>query len=177
MKQLVLYGRGGQGVVTAAKILAIAFAQYDGGYAQAVPAFTAERRGAPVYAYVRLSDSPIDLKSFVYEPDVILVFDEELPHLGVDLLKGIKPATVAVVNTPAEPSSWPLHRHFSRTGTVDAAAYGPIPNVAMVSAFARTTGCVSLEAVVRALHDVFGEEGGRRNEEIARRAYDATRLA
>lgn len=177
MKQLVLYGRGGQGVVTAARIIAVACARHDGGYAQAVPAFTAERRGAPVYAYVRLSDSPIDLKSFVYEPDAILVFDRELPSLGVDLLKGISPETIAVLNWFRAPSEWEFYPRFSKVGTVDAGSYGGIPNVAMVAAFSKTTGWVSLDAVVKALHDVFGEEGGRRNEGIARRAFEDTRLA
>jgi 2-oxoacid:acceptor oxidoreductase gamma subunit (pyruvate/2-ketoisovalerate family) len=177
LKQLVLYGRGGQGVVTAARIIAVACAQYDGGYAQAVPAFTAERRGAPVYAYVRLSESSIDLKSFVYEPDAILVFDHELPSLGVDLLKGASSETVAVLNWHGAPSDWPLYTRFSKVGVVDAGAYGGIPNVAMVSAFCRTTGWVSLEAVIKALYEIFGEEGGRRNEDIARRAFEDARLA
>ncbi|HHY35047.1 MAG TPA: pyruvate ferredoxin oxidoreductase [Firmicutes bacterium] len=177
MKQLILYGRGGQGVVTAAKIIAIAAAVYDGGYAQAVPAFTAERRGAPVYAYVRLSDSPIDLKSFVYEPDAILVFDHELPSLGVDLLKGVSRDTTAVLNWSKAPSQWEFRDRFSRVGAVDADALGGIPNIAMVAAFSRTTGWVSLEAVVKAVHEVFGEKGGRHNEDVARRAFEATVLA
>lgn len=177
MKQLILYGRGGQGVVTAAKIIAVAAAVYDGGYAQAVPAFTAERRGAPVYAYVRLSDFPIDLKSFVYEPDAILVFDHEIPSLGVDLLRGVSHDTTAVLNWSKAPSQWEYRPHFSRVGAVDADAFGGIPNVAMVAAFSRTTGWVSLEAVVKAVYEVFGAKGGRHNEDIARRAFEATVLA
>lgn len=177
MKQLILYGRGGQGVVTAAKIIAVAAAVHDGGYAQAVPAFTAERRGAPVYAYVRLSDSPIDLKSFVYKPDAIMVFDRELPHLGVDLTQGASPDTLAVVNLLGAPRDWDLADRFPTVGTVDANSFGKIPNVAMVAALARTTGWLSLDAVVSALYDVFGEKGGRLNEEFARKAFEAARVA
>lgn len=177
MKQLILYGRGGQGVVTASKIIAVAAAVYDGGFAQALPAFTAERRGAPVYAYVRMSDSPIDLKSFVYRPDVILVFDSELPRLGVDLLRGTTRETAAVVNFADKPSRWELRDRFGTVGAVDANRYGGVPNVAMVAAFARATGWITLDATIKALYDVFGEEGGRRNEQLAREAFEATDIA
>ena len=177
MKQLILYGRGGQGVVTAAKIIAVAASMSEGGYAQSVPAFTAERRGAPVYAYVRLSDSPINLKSSVYRPDGILVFDPALSGQGIDLLSGTTERTAAVVNLAGLPSQWGLRDRMGTVGTVDATAYGRIPNVAMVAALARTTGWISLDGVVKALYQVFGEKGGRANEEHARKAFEATNVA
>ncbi len=177
MKQLILYGRGGQGVVTAAKLICTAAGVYEGVYAQAIPAFTAERRGAPVYAYVRLSDAPIDLKSFVYEPDAILVFDPELPSLGVNLLSGVNPATMAVVNSAHPPADWDLHSHFAKVGAVDAHRLGPVPNSAMIGAFCATTGWLSIDAATRAIKDYFGARGGDANAGYAKQAFAATRLA
>ena len=176
MKQLILYGRGGQGVVTASKIIAVAAAVYDGGFAQALPAFTAERRGAPVYAYVRMSDSPIDLKSFVYRPDVILVFDSGC--LGW--------AWIFSGDYPRDGGRREFRRQAFPLGTPGPVRHcgcsrrQPVwrgPNVAMVAAFARATGWITLDATIKALYDVFGEEGGRRNEQLAREAFEATDIA
>ncbi len=77
MKELRIHGRGGQGSVTAAELIAVA-AFHDGMYAQAFPAFGVERRGAPVQAFVRFSSEKIRLRSQIYEPDYIIVQDPTL---------------------------------------------------------------------------------------------------
>ena len=77
MKEVRLHGRGGQGVVSAAQLLADA-AVLEGKYVQAFPEFGAERSGAPIAAYARLSDGPIEIHSFIREPDVVLVVDRSM---------------------------------------------------------------------------------------------------
>ena len=97
MTEIRIHGRGGQGVVTASELIAIA-AFYEGKESQAFPNFGVERRGAPIEAYARISDKLIKLRSQIYEPDFIIVQDDTL--LGVvDLFKGIKKNTKIIINT------------------------------------------------------------------------------
>lgn len=89
MKEIVIHGRGGQGAVMAAQALASA-AVYEGKYATAFPHFGAERRGAPVRGFARISDTPIHRKSQVYNPDYVIVLDPRLAGL-VDIARGMEP--------------------------------------------------------------------------------------
>lgn len=88
MIEIRFHGRGGQGAVTAAEILAKA-AFEDGKYCQAFPFFGAERKGAPVMAFSRINDKPIRRRYQVYNPDHVLVLDETLLE-AVDVLSGLK---------------------------------------------------------------------------------------
>ena len=88
MIEIRFHGRGGQGAVTAAEILAKA-AFKDGNYSQAFPFFGVERRGAPVMAFTRIDDKPIELRYQVYNPDYVLVLDDGLLNV-VDVFAGIK---------------------------------------------------------------------------------------
>ncbi|AGK60888.1 2-oxoacid:acceptor oxidoreductase, gamma subunit, pyruvate/2-ketoisovalerate family/2-oxoacid:acceptor oxidoreductase, delta subunit, pyruvate/2-ketoisovalerate family [Archaeoglobus sulfaticallidus PM70-1] len=95
--EIRIHGRGGQGVVTASKLIAEA-AYLDGYYSQSMPFFGAERRGAPVVSFARISDEPIYRTSQVYEPDVVVIFDPVLinfPHV----FSGLKEDGVVVVNS------------------------------------------------------------------------------
>jgi len=97
------HGRGGQGAVTAAKIVAES-AVYDGKYVQAFPEFGAERAGAPVASFNRISGSPIALHSQVEHPDVVLVLDATL--LGsIDVCDGLTDDGVLIVNTQEPPAA------------------------------------------------------------------------
>src|SRR5512136_2456776 len=97
LRELRIHGRGGQGSVTAAELIAVA--AFEGGvYSQAFPAFGVERRGAPVQAFVRFSDSRIRLRSQVYEPDYIIVQDSTLIR-DVNVFHGVKPGGIVLVNS------------------------------------------------------------------------------
>ena len=87
MFQVRIHGRGGQGVVTAAEMLSIA-AFDEGKHAQAIPSFGSERMGAPVVAYVRIDDDPIELTEPVLRPDLLIVQDPTLFH-AVDVFSGL----------------------------------------------------------------------------------------
>ena len=97
MVEIRFHGRGGQGAVTSAEILALAVIE-EGRYAQAFPAFGAERRGAPVLAFTRISDEPIKIRIGIYEPDIVVVLDPTLLK-SVPVFSGLKDEGVAVINT------------------------------------------------------------------------------
>ncbi|MCX6694896.1 MAG: 2-oxoacid:acceptor oxidoreductase family protein, partial [Candidatus Altiarchaeota archaeon] len=101
MKEVRFHGRGGQGAVTAAMILSVACFK-DGKYTQAFPRFGVERRGAPVEAFTRISDSFIRRKSAVYEPDYIVVLDSTL-FGAVNIMDGLKKGGMVIVNTNKTP--------------------------------------------------------------------------
>ncbi len=77
MIEVRFHGRGGQGAVTSAEMLALAAIE-EGKYAQGFPSFGPERRGAPVVAFARVNDKPIRLRSKIYQPDIVVVLDQSL---------------------------------------------------------------------------------------------------
>ena len=84
MWEFKFYSRGGQGAVTAAKIL-INAAIIEGKFGQAIPSYGQERKGAPVYTYARIADDPINVKSYVYRPNCVICFDTSLKDLDIDI--------------------------------------------------------------------------------------------
>ena len=100
MFQVRIHGRGGQGVVTAAEMLSIA-AFEEGKHAQAIPSFGSERMGAPVVAYVRIDDEPIELTEPVMTPDLLIVQDPTL-FQAVDVFSGVADDGFVLINTARE---------------------------------------------------------------------------
>lgn len=175
MRELRIHGRGGQGSVTAAEL--IAFAAFEGGvYAQAFPAFGVERRGAPVQAFVRFSDAKIRLRSQIYEPDYIIVQDPTL--IGdVDVFMGMKSGGIAIVNT--EKSDFDSHvPEGVKVYTLDATTIAleelgvPITNTTLMGAFAAATGEIKLESLEHALRNRFSGSMADKNVKAAARAYN-----
>ena len=97
MLQVRIHGRGGQGVVTAAELLALA-AFDEGRYAQAFPSFGSERMGAPVVSFCRIDEREIRVREPVMEPDVLIVIDPTLLH-QVDVFGGLRPEGFILINT------------------------------------------------------------------------------
>ncbi len=183
MIEIKISGRGGQGIVLASQILATAFFR-NGMWVQAFPSFGAERRGAPVSAFVRADREEITLRCGVYRPDWIIVLDSQLLGNPV-ILSGIKEGGSILVNGKKIPEG------FQRMGrnqvfTVDAIAIAqsfhlgsasfPIVNTAMAGAFARASGLISLETVLEAVREVVPAEK-ERNEAAAQEAYERVRIA
>jgi pyruvate ferredoxin oxidoreductase gamma subunit len=173
------HGRGGQGAVTSAELVAQA-AIGEGKYAQAFPAFGAERRGAPVLAFVRISSSePIRVRAEITEPDVVVVLDPALLRT-VDVTSGLKANGVLVVNTKKPPEQ--ITEEFSITwslATVDATKIAqellgvPIVNTSMIGALLKATGVVKLESLFEPLRQRFGRLA-ERNIEAMKRAHEET---
>lgn len=175
MIQIRLHGRGGQGTVTAAELLASA-AFDDGREAQAFPAFGVERRGAPVQAFCRISEEPIRTRSQVYAPDIVIVQDTTL--LGVvDVIAGLKPGGILLINSERSAGELGINGDF-RVVAVPATKIAleilgrPITNTAIMGAFAAATGAISLEAIERNIKGRFRGELGEKNVACAKRAYE-----
>lgn len=155
MRELRIHGRGGQGAVIASKVLAAALFR-EGKSVQSFPAFGVERRGAPVTAFLRLSDGPILLRCEITEPDDLIVLDPTLVE-AVDVTTGLKTGGSILINSPRDPDSYAKLAERFRVVTVDAnhvaRAHGlgsvnqPIVNTAILGAFAAIGGCVSLDSV------------------------------
>jgi len=173
------HGRGGQGAVTSAELVAQA-AINEGRYAQAFPAFGAERRGAPVVAFVRIhTDEPIRVRAEVAEPDVVVVLDPGLLRV-VDVTSGLKANGMVVINTKKQPEQ--IRQEFSLNwslATVDATKIArellgvPIVNTSMVGALLKVTSVVKLESLFEPLRQRFGRLA-ERNISAMKRAHEET---
>lgn len=180
MKKIKFYGIGGQGAVTAAKVLSDAVSLYQDEYAITVPAYGHERRGAPVYAHIIVDDKPILLNCYVYEPDIVLVMDAGLIDKNVNVGEGCTDKTVLVINTGSAEvvkrykDAYGFQEVYACDGTAAAERnIGlSIPNSAMLGALAKT-GLVTIEAVENAVRDSFGKVG-EKNVKAARDAYEHT---
>ena len=173
------HGRGGQGAVTSAELLAQA-AINEGKYAQAFPSFGPERRGAPVLAFVRInSREPIRVRAEIREPDVVVVLDPGLLRI-MKVTAGLKPNGILIVNTSKKADQ--LRQELGITGalaTVNATAIAreilgvPIVNTTMVGAVLKATGVVKLESLVEPVKHRFGRLADR-NINAMKRAYEET---
>ncbi|MDD3265489.1 MAG: 2-oxoacid:acceptor oxidoreductase family protein, partial [Dehalococcoidales bacterium] len=113
------HGRGGQGAVTSAELVARAAIE-TGGYAQAFPAFGPERRGAPVLAFDRISSGPIHSRAEVSDPNIVVVLDARLME-AVNVTSGLKDGGLLIVNTRLEPGEISIrYENRFRVATVDA---------------------------------------------------------
>jgi pyruvate ferredoxin oxidoreductase gamma subunit len=156
------HGRGGQGAKTAGYVLAVAAAE-EGWNIQAFPEYGAERRGAPMRAYVRISDAPIRLRSGVRSPDVVVVLDDTLLATE-NVAEGMEPGGILIVNTNEAPDAVraQIGNDDVKLFVVDATQIAMdtmgrnIPNTPMLGALARASDLVSLDAVKRAVERQLG---------------------
>lgn len=161
MRELRIHGRGGQGAVIASKVLAVALFR-EGRWVQSFPAFGVERRGAPVTAFLRVDDAPIRLRCEITAPDDLIVLDPTLID-AIDVTGGLKPGGGILINSARSPADYPALLDRFRVATVDAGAIAaargigtrsqPIVNTAILGAFARWSGLVSLDALCAAIEE------------------------
>ncbi len=180
MFEIRFHGRGGQGAVTASKILALA-AFNEGKYAVSFPFFGTERRGAPVTAFTRIDMEPIMLKTQVYTPDAVVVLDSYVMN-SANVTSGMTAEGFLIVNTSMMPDE--VGKEF-RVATVDAtsiaARHGlgnktnPIINTAMIGALARVTGVVNRDSAVDSVRELSPRKKDD-NAEAASEAYDSVNL-
>jgi len=155
MFEIRFHGRGGQGAVVAGNVLAASLFA-EGKYVQAFPHFGVERRGAPVAAFVRFDERPIELRCHIYTPDYVIILDSSLTENRA-VVKGLKQGGKVLVNSPEAPEKFSGLGDFS-IASVDASTIAlenklgstasPIVNTAILGAFARFSGIVSLESVI-----------------------------
>lgn len=170
MIEIRFHGRGGQGMVTAAQVLATA-AIIEGKYAQAFPEFGPERRGAPVKSYLRISDKPIYTREPILRPDVIVVADQSL-FRAENPLEGSKENTILVVNGVYKA---PLKTYYVDATSLSMKILGrPVVNTAMIGAVVRATGLVTLRSVAEALKKFFTGRLYDLNIKLVETAYQET---
>jgi pyruvate ferredoxin oxidoreductase gamma subunit len=181
MIQIRIHGRGGQGVVTAAELLALAAFQ-DGKASQAFPSFGSERTGAPVTAFCRIDSQPIRSREPVYHPDVLLIQDSTLLH-QVEVFGGLTAPAIVLINSTRNvealhltdfvtqhpgvqmytlPASDLAMKHLGR----------PFANIGMVAGYAALTGEVTKASVNKAIKDKFSGGMGGLNVAVAAEVYD-----
>jgi 2-oxoacid:acceptor oxidoreductase gamma subunit (pyruvate/2-ketoisovalerate family)/2-oxoacid:acceptor oxidoreductase delta subunit (pyruvate/2-ketoisovalerate family) len=173
--EIRFHGRGGQGAVTGVRILASAV-HLGGKYAQAIPQYGTERRGAPVVAFCRIDDEYIKARDLVHEPDIIVVLDPTLSR-SVDVASGLKMGGLAIVNSAGSYRDAGLSGNF-KVATVDATSIAletlgrPITNTAILGAFAKATGLVDMENLEEAVREEFPPRIVESNVLAMRKAYE-----
>jgi pyruvate ferredoxin oxidoreductase gamma subunit len=184
MFQIRIHGRGGQGVVSGAEILSVA-AFLEGRHAQAFPSFGSERTGAPVMAFCRIDDHEIRLREPVLQPDALIVQDATLLH-QVDVFNGLVRGGFVLLNSarPAEDlglASLAGDARRYRLFTIPATELAmkhvgrPVPNAALLGAFAALTGAIRLESVAAAIREKFPAAIAEKNVAAATEAFAMAR--
>jgi len=162
--QIRWHGRGGQGAKTAAGMVA-EVAVLAGKHAQSAPEYGAEREGAPIKAYTRISDRQIRMHDAIYHPDVVVVLDDSL-LVSESVIDGLGEKGILLVNTRKSPAEVRklLGLEGRRIYTIDATGIAlaeigrPIPNTVMIGALLRVTQAVAVEEIEKTIHKKFGKK-------------------
>jgi len=180
MKEIIFYGRGGQGAVTAANLIVQA-AFLEGKYGSAYPSFGAERRGAVVNGYARIDGKPINIHQQIYEPDIVVVLDKKILQM-TNVLAGLKDNGFVILNTDkvVEDFVVPNGRLFIVDATKICQELGliisgwAVVNTAILGALSKATNIVSIDSIVKAIKDNWKESIAKKNIEATIRAYNET---
>ncbi len=178
MVEIRFHGRGGQGAVTSAELTALA-AIDEGKFAQAFPSFGPERRGAPVMAFVRVSDTQIRTREKVYNPDVVVVLDPSLLQI-VNVEAGLKEGGLVILNTKKSAEEVRKETGLkARLALVDASKIAmetmrvPITNTTMLGALIKGAGLLGIEALRAPIQNRFGPIA-EKNLKACQRAFEET---
>ncbi len=182
--EIRIHGRGGQGAKTASQFIAEA-AMEKGKQIQAFPEYGAERAGAPMKAYTKISDNPIKGVTPVTNPDVVIVIDPTL--LNPSVAEGLGENDFLLVNTDKGADFVKTKTGFKgKIGVVDATkisieAVGKnLPNTPMIGALIRATNCITLEAIEESINSKFlkklGEEKTKATYNAVKRAHDEVKI-
>ncbi len=182
MLEVRIHGRGGQGAVTSAELVALA-AIDEGKIAQSMPSFGPERRGAPVLSFLRVSDDePIRVRYEVTKPDIVMVLDPSLLRIS-NVAQGLKPGGTMVLNTSKTIEE--LRSEFKLNGRlaiVNATAIAreilgrPITNTTMIGAMIKASSVVKLDSLAASLEERFPPNLAERNIRAMKKAYEQTTI-
>jgi len=179
MYEIRWHGRGGQGAVTAATLLARAVVN-EGRYAQAFAEFGPERRGAPVVAFTRVDENPIYIRCNIYNPDVVVILNQALTS-AVNVTEGLKEDGSIIINMAKGPEEIAKTLNSNAlVATVNATQIAmeelgaPIVNTAMLGSVVKVTGLVKLETIMAAVSERFKGSVGEKNVSAVLRAYNET---
>jgi len=177
--EIVIHGRGGQGSVTAANLLVSAALKDGNKGVQAFPFFGAERRGAPVRAFARISEEEIHLRSEIYNPDIVIIQDESIINL-VDVLKGLGKEGKILINTTRKPDDFDFSKKY-HVATVDATAIAikhdivvggiPVVNTPILGAVPKILDKVTLDSIQKTIKEKWRGEQAEKNIRATGDAY------
>ncbi|MFH0800265.1 MAG: 2-oxoacid:acceptor oxidoreductase family protein [Pseudomonadota bacterium] len=182
MIEIRFHGRGGQGAVTSAELIALA-AIGQGRFAQSMPSFGPERRGAPVQAFLRVADEQIRIRAEVTRPNIVVVLDDSLIHV-LDVTSGLKDGGLVIVNTQqSEEDVRAAIKFKGKLATVDALKIAletlkvPITNTTMIGALIKATGIVPMDAIIPEIQRRFNPKLAERNVVALKRAFEETKIS
>ena len=176
------HGRGGQGVVSAAQLLADA-AVAEGKYVQAFPEFGAERAGAPIAAYARVSDGPIEIHSFIRNPDVVVVVDRSM-RFSKNTTSGLAKDGHFICNFDGDSEELRAKLGLDpsvKVMAVDATGISmkilgrDFPNTPMLGALVKATKVVGFESMGKVLGEKFKGAVRTGNEEALKLGYEGVK--
>lgn len=176
------HGRGGQGAITAAKI--VANAAFHSGYSGVVmaPTFGTERRGAPVLTSLKFARTKIYDLSPISEPDMVIVLDHLLVE-EVNVAAGLKPGGLIIINSPRPPETF-VFSNGTRVATADvttialqAGLPSGIVNTGIIGAFGKAAGLIDINTLCQEIEVEFAGKRPEKNAAAARATYDNTRIA
>lgn len=179
MKEIRLHGKGGQGAVMAADMLATAFVK-ERRYAAAFPMFGFERRGAPVVAFVRFDNRVIRERTQVYHPECLIVMDHRLVS-SQPVFNGLKSGGILILNSTRLVDER-FHENLTTVGVVDATRVGleeigaSVTNTCMIGAFARTTGWLQLDSLLLSLNEFFTGDILEKNRRCVKRGFEEVQI-
>jgi len=169
MIEVIIHGRGGQGVLTASQLLALS--AFEGGNeVQAFPSFGAERRGGPVHGYCRIDKKEISMRTPINKADFVLMFDEKMLKT-IDIIKETIPGSTIIINGKK--------KHFfeeRKTITYDLNSIGikylskPIVNTLIIAAFAKISKSFEIQDLIKSLYKLFPKEIADKNSKMIKEA-------
>lgn len=176
MKEIRMHGRGGQGVVKSAQVIVKSVVN-TGGYSHFIPFFGVERKGSPVFGFLRIDDKDIRVKCQVYEPEVLLVYDDTLLPMPTTFA-GMRDGCIVIINTTKPLSELNIPANAGVVALVDASGIAikevgrNIPNSAILGAFAKVAKLVDWDALQKEIEATFGAK----NVNAAKAAYDSVKI-
>jgi 2-oxoacid:acceptor oxidoreductase gamma subunit (pyruvate/2-ketoisovalerate family) len=175
MREIRFHGKGGQGVVKSAQIIVQSVVD-KGSYAHFIPSFGVERKGSPVHGFLRLDNKNIKLKSQVYKPEAVVVFDDTLIKLPATL-SGLQAGSTLIINSGKSLEELKLPAEADQVYVVDATTIAldtikvDIPNTVMLGAYAKVIGDVDWPTLQQNIIKAFGQV----NYEAAIKGYDSVK--
>ncbi|MBI2092806.1 MAG: 2-oxoacid:acceptor oxidoreductase family protein [Deltaproteobacteria bacterium] len=181
MQEIRFHGRGGQGAVTSAEVIAEAAIEL-GLWAQSMPSFGPERRGAPVLAYLRVSKEPIRIRAEVAKPDIVVVLDDSL-IFTIDVASGLKADGLLVINSTQSEDIIRKETGFGgKIARIEALKIAmeclgvPITNTTMIGALIKASGIIPLEAAQKQLSHRFNPKLAEKNATALKKAFESTTI-
>jgi pyruvate ferredoxin oxidoreductase gamma subunit len=177
MIEIRFHGRAGQGMVTAADLVAVS-AGFEKKFSQAFPFFGSEKRGPPVTSYCRISSKAITIHEQVRQPHIVIVADATVIG-AVDVAAGLRENGLIIVNARDNAGKLALRTPAgAKVQTIDGNEialkhFGKlITNTVMLGALAKATDVVTLESIKKALGERFPQKVAEENNSVVQECFN-----